>query len=70
MNSPVKEINWNSPLKDSKSGCKILLESGENFEADHVICTTSLAVLKKNHLTMFKPELPLKKQQAIKVRHF
>lgn len=35
------------------------------FEADHVIVTCSLGVLKENYETMFIPELPQQKKSAI-----
>lgn len=38
---------------------------GSVFEADHVICTVSLGVLKQNHLNLFHPYLPPKKVNAI-----
>lgn len=38
---------------------------GSIFEADHVICTVPLGVLKKNYLSLFHPYLPQKKVNAI-----
>ncbi|XP_014090109.2 peroxisomal N(1)-acetyl-spermine/spermidine oxidase [Bactrocera oleae] len=40
-------------------------EDGRTFYADHVICTIPLGVLKSTHKTLFTPELPHYKQEAI-----
>lgn len=44
---------------------EIVLESGEKVSADHIIFTPSLGVLKKNYKTLFTPELPQWKINAI-----
>lgn len=38
---------------------------GSTYEADHVICSVSLGVLKKNHQTLFNPPLPQTKINSI-----
>lgn len=42
---------------------------GSQIEADHVIFTPSLGVLKANHSTLFTPGLPAQKQLAIEVSY-
>ncbi|XP_054735975.1 spermine oxidase [Anastrepha obliqua] len=60
-NSRVQNIEW----KNSKAGVQIRLWNGELIEADHVICTVSLGVLKERHQQMFTPALPPAKCRAI-----
>lgn len=38
---------------------------GSKYVADHVICTVSLGVLKKYHLSLFEPHLPVQKINSI-----
>lgn len=38
---------------------------GSVYDANHVICTVSLGVLKANHFTLFQPDLPIAKRMAI-----
>lgn len=40
-------------------------QDGSSFDADHCIVTVSLGVLKENYKTMFDPQLPLMKCNAI-----
>lgn len=44
---------------------RVMCEDGRIFFADHVICTVPLGVLKENMKTLFDPELPHYKQEAI-----
>lgn len=44
---------------------RIECTDGSIFEADHVICTVSLGVLKERHARLFQPLLPLEKINAI-----
>lgn len=60
-NAYVENIEW----KTRHSGVHLRLRSGELIEADHVICTVSLGVLKANHEKMFTPTLPFAKSLAI-----
>jgi spermine oxidase len=46
-------------------GSKVTLDNGQKFEADHVIFTPSLGVLKENYKTLFTPALPPWKSRAI-----
>ncbi|KAL9889203.1 spermine oxidase-like [Glossina fuscipes fuscipes] len=56
----VKHIEW-----QHEDGIKITLFSGKIIVADHVVCTTSLGVLKESHKSLFQPSLPLSKIRAI-----
>lgn len=58
LNSPVSSVNY--------SGGKVVVtvEVGDSFEADRVLITPSLAVLKSDIIS-FTPALPSAKQQAI-----
>ncbi|XP_036425131.1 spermine oxidase-like [Colossoma macropomum] len=70
-NKPVKSIHWD--LKEKSQGTesremhpvKVICENDEIFEADHVIVTVSLGVLKQQAAAMFKPALPKSKLDAI-----
>ena len=57
LNSPIQHIDY------TQDKIKVL-SSNEIYEADTVIVTASLGVLKKE-IIKFTPELPLKKQQSI-----
>ncbi|XP_062862700.1 spermine oxidase-like [Trichomycterus rosablanca] len=71
-NVPVKSIQWD--LEDEEEDededeeedypVRVICENGQIFEADHVIVTVSLGVLKRAK-TMFKPALPKPKLDAI-----
>ncbi|CAD7004632.1 unnamed protein product [Ceratitis capitata] len=61
FNARVQNIEW----KTTCGVVRIRLWNGELIEADHVICTTSLGVLKENYQKMFTPSLPLSKCRAI-----
>ncbi|XP_036336587.1 spermine oxidase-like [Rhagoletis pomonella] len=60
-NSRVQNIAW----KEVNGNIRIRLWNGELIEADHVICTVSLGVLKETHQQMFTPALPPAKCRAI-----
>lgn len=68
-NAPVKTIRWDL-VKEGQSEeedhpVQVVCENGQTFEADHVIVTVSLGVLKEHAKTMFDPTLPEKKLSAI-----
>ncbi|XP_043104965.1 peroxisomal N(1)-acetyl-spermine/spermidine oxidase-like [Puntigrus tetrazona] len=69
-NSPVKSIHWDLVKKghceDQKHPVQVVCENGKSFDADHVIVTVSLGVLKDKASTMFEPSLPPTKLSAIK----
>lgn len=62
LNKKVEKIVW-----DSRENSKVLVkcEDGDHVEADHVICTASLGVLKERHTQLFSPKLPIEKVRAI-----
>jgi len=41
---------------------------GTKYQADHVVSTVSLGVLKEVHTTLFQPPLSLEKINAIEVK--
>ncbi|XP_055838192.1 spermine oxidase-like [Episyrphus balteatus] len=59
LGTPVNQISWNNG--------KIEVNCGNNkiIEADHVIVTVSLGVLKEKHSKLFNPKLPIQKVRAI-----
>ncbi|KAJ8962072.1 hypothetical protein NQ318_018021 [Aromia moschata] len=61
LNKEVTEIKWNS----DSDAVKITCVDGSSYDANHVIVTVSLGVLKKNYKTMFVPELPSYKINSI-----
>ncbi|RXN11052.1 dnaJ -like protein [Labeo rohita] len=69
-NAPVKSIRWDlvkeGNCEDERCPVQIVCENGQSFEADHVIVTVSLGVLKEKGATMFEPALPANKLSAIK----
>lgn len=68
LGSPVKHIERGSDVLSGRPGCKVTLTSGAVIEADHVISTPSVGVLKALAREMFTPPLPDKKMKAIEVR--
>ena len=56
-------INISYRTKDSDFGfsspCKITCKDGKHYEADYVVFTGSIGVLKNNHNKLFEPSLPL-----------
>ena len=65
FNKKVTKVNWDGDevrvnVEDLKSG-KVSV-----VDADFVVCTLPLGVLKEVHEDMFEPRLPVKKTRAIK----
>ncbi|XP_023173341.2 spermine oxidase-like [Drosophila hydei] len=58
LNKRVTRINWTD-------GQALPCRNAEVITADHVICTVSLGVLKKEHRSLFAPVLPVSKVRAI-----
>lgn len=63
----MKNIERGSDILSGRPGCKVTLTSGAIIEADHVIFTACLGVLKDLAGEMFTPPLPDKKIKAIRV---
>ncbi|XP_036335834.1 peroxisomal N(1)-acetyl-spermine/spermidine oxidase isoform X1 [Rhagoletis pomonella] len=69
--APVREKSTDSDDNCDSSGnvidaaVRVDCEDGRCFYADHVICTIPLGVLKSTYKTLFSPELPHYKQEAI-----
>ena len=66
----VTKINWvasseSDEPQSSYHPVKILCGNGKTFDADHVIITVSLGILKEKHSTLFRPSLPTDKITAI-----
>lgn len=62
---PVNKINWGAVEAPGKRAVVSCCD-GEKFEADYVIFTCSLGVLKEHGENMFCPRLPAEKIEAIK----
>lgn len=60
LNKRVKNVRWANAAKTV-----VECEDGHCYEADHVICTVSVGVLNAHHSTLFSPELPIPKRNAI-----
>lgn len=65
LNSPVTLVNWN---RDNPRKKVQVTSNGQTYEADLVLVTCSLGVLKEKADKLFVPPLPEKKTKAIKVR--
>jgi spermine oxidase len=63
LNKEVINIQWNPNGKNEK--VIITCSDDSKFEADHVIVTVSLGVLKDRHVKLFNPNLPEDKIKAI-----
>ncbi|XP_060666797.1 protein anon-37Cs isoform X2 [Drosophila nasuta] len=61
MGKPVGQIQWRTMSEPQSVGCM----DGSLYQADHIICTLPLGVLKTFAPVLFKPTLPLDKLQAI-----
>ncbi len=64
LNSTVTSINW----EDSSTAVKLVTRTEEEertLEADHVIVTVSLGVLKSLSDSFFRPPLPERKQKIV-----
>ncbi|CAD6568795.1 MAG: hypothetical protein ASARMPRED_002057 [Alectoria sarmentosa] len=53
----VKQIEYNPDNRFASESTKILCEDGDNFDADHIVLTTPLGVLKDGNVN-FDPPLP------------
>lgn len=62
FNRTVEQILWDNPNAKAFVKCE---NNDELLEADHVIITVSLGVLKERMDSMFQPPLPVSKKRAI-----
>ncbi|ETN63661.1 spermine oxidase [Anopheles darlingi] len=62
FNKTVANINWTA---GPDSLVSIRCTDNSVYDADHVICTVSLGVLKERYQTLFTPDLPPIKRNAI-----
>lgn len=62
LNKEVTKINWDY---DNEHPIEITCSDGSSYEAEHVIVTVSLGVLKEQYETLFDPPLPQFKRDAI-----
>lgn len=68
FNKEVSNVTYNQ--QGMKYSATIECTDGSKYEADHVICTVSLGVLKERHLNLFTPILPIEKIIAIEGINF
>ncbi|XP_061645010.1 peroxisomal N(1)-acetyl-spermine/spermidine oxidase isoform X1 [Phyllopteryx taeniolatus] len=63
-NQPARCIHWNN---SDKRGAHVNIEcdDGEMVAADHVVVAIPLGYLKKHHMSLFRPPLPLHKMHSI-----
>ncbi|XP_055071806.2 spermine oxidase [Misgurnus anguillicaudatus] len=65
-NAQVKTIRWDLIKNEEEDyPVQVVCENEKTFEAEHVIVTVSLGVLKDKAKTMFQPSLPKNKLNAI-----
>jgi hypothetical protein len=64
FNTPIKSVCYNTEEHETGKAVKIECTNGQSFEADRVILTTPLGVLKSGSIT-FQPPLPDWKQGVI-----
>jgi monoamine oxidase len=70
FNTEVECIHYGSSQSNPVSVTCKTPSGNHTFQADHVIVTCSLGVLKSSHATMFVPPLPPPKIQSIKAMGF
>lgn len=64
LEKKVSKITYNAN-SSAANRIKIECSDASKYECDHLICTVSLGVLKKHHLSIFDPLLPRKKIESI-----
>lgn len=60
----AKHVSYTTDTNAAYLNGRVFCEDGESFEADHIVLTTPLGVLKDNAVT-FDPPLPARKVEAI-----
>ncbi|CAH2002173.1 unnamed protein product [Acanthoscelides obtectus] len=68
LNKKVTKILWNEP--NCPNSVVVKCSDDSSYEADHVIVTVSLGVLKNSHSDMFSPSLPPYKVRTIEGLYF
>lgn len=63
LKKEVTNIKWNPEASDGV--VTVTCADGSSYEADHVIFTAPLGVLKDRHAALFTPNLPADKVKAI-----
>lgn len=66
----VVRIDYERKNADGVPVVRVECTDGSAYDANHVICTVSLGVLKAKHSTLFQPELPIAKRTAIETISF
>lgn len=61
----VVRIDYGRVNSDGLPFIRVECADGSAYDADHLICTVSLDVLKATHSTLFQPALPQAKRSAI-----
>lgn len=69
LETPVSAIRMKK-MNSGGSPVEVQTEDGQTFQADHVIVTVSLGVLKKQVNTLFSPPLSQRKQDIIESMGF
>lgn len=63
LNKEVQKVSYDASA--SNNSVQVRCSDETTYEADHLIYTPSIGVLKESHERVFSPRLPLSKQQAI-----
>lgn len=66
LNKEVTKIIWDDYKKKKLKTLVVECADGSLYKADHVIFTASLGVLKESQKSLFVPELPTYKKNAIR----
>ena len=64
FNMPIKAVHYDTEERRAGKAVRVECANGETFEADHVVLTTPLGVLKSGSIK-FEPPLPSWKQDVI-----
>jgi monoamine oxidase len=64
FNTPIKTVHYNTEECEIGKAVRVECSNGENYEADQIILTTPLGVLKSGSIA-FQPPLPDWKQEVI-----
>ncbi len=67
LNSTVTRIDWKPDGKNNNQQIQVTTSTNEVYQADVVLVTVSLGVLKEKGRDLFNPPLPWAKTNAIQV---